>query len=221
MSTTPSLDERCRDLVACFGGDSENARFYLAELQGKIDRLYRGIARSVGTIAGMIGLFILLSSGGLTEVEIFGVKASKFSLFLLSLPIVVVFLFLRISNLVTTSQIYRAVYVGILANLDHRWISSGLGTLPVADVAATGASSDDIDLFPQRRQRMLRLVHYHSIDLFALLIPPTFIVYAYVQLYQTASIDARSTSISLTVSTVLYIFALISDLIFTRVTGGS
>jgi hypothetical protein len=92
--------------------DREDLRYFLSRIIDTGNRLHKAGIRSVVVIAGLAGLFVLMSAGGLTEAELFGVKVSRFSLFLLVIPVAIALVFARAVVLIKSSVICMVTGAG-------------------------------------------------------------------------------------------------------------
>jgi hypothetical protein len=151
-------------------------------------------------------LFILLASGGLTEVEIFGVKASKFSLFLLAIPVAVSFVFARTVGLLATISVYEYVYHEVLRATCPPLAASGLGMLPLGRVNSWGIAELDRHLFEAGTSRRISLIGTYLETGFAFLAPIAFGIYAYGNLFVSAETPTWAVSVSLALTVLLIVY---------------
>jgi len=184
--------------------DRDDLRYFLDKILDKCNRLHRAGIRGVVIVAGLAGLFVLMSAGGLTEAELFGVKVSRFSLFLLVIPVAIAFVFARSVILVKSSAIYRHVYLALAARYYPSWSRSGLDGLLLSSEFMLSAAVHE-NYFPQGvGRRVLLLSSVVELTVWALA-PAVFDVYAYFVLFRSHEIQQGGVVISVIIASVLVI----------------
>jgi hypothetical protein len=145
-----------------------------------------------------------MSAGGLTEAELFGVKVSRFALFLVIIPVAIAFTFLRYCALMKSSIVYRIVFFEITARHYPSWHESGLGSLLFTGDTNFGTPLHERYFEQGAGWRTVWLTSNLEL-LFALLGPAVFDVYAYVFLFGAAEISSVGVTVSATVSGLLFV----------------
>lgn len=184
--------------------DREDLRYFLDKILVTCNRLHRAGIRGVVIVVGLAGLFVLMSAGGLTEAELFGVKVSRFSLFLLVIPVAIALVFARSVVLVKSSAVYRHVCFELMARYYPSWRRSGLDALLLSNDFILSAAVHE-NFFPRgvgRRILLLSLAVEWSIWAFA---PAAFDVYAYFVLFRSHEIQQVGVVISSIIAGLLVI----------------
>jgi hypothetical protein len=175
--------------------DREDLRYFLSRIIDTGNRLHKAGIRSVVVIAGLAGLFVLMSAGGLTEAELFGVKVSRFSLFLLVIPVAIALVFARAVVLIKSSVVYKHVAFDITARYYPSWSRSGLdGLLLSSDYWLSGAVHEN---FFERGAGRRVLLFSSTVELIVWsLAPVAFDIYAYFVLFRSHEIQPIGVVIS-------------------------
>jgi hypothetical protein len=191
--------------------DREDLRFFLSRILDACNRLHRSGRRGLVVIAGLAGLFVLMSAGGLTEAELFGVKVSRFSLFLIVIPVAVAFIFARSIIMIKSSTIYKHIYFDITGRYYPSWARSRLdGLLLTSEHMLSGAV--DENFFDKGLGRQVLLAS-SMVEMVAWTFAPlAFDVYAYLVLFRSSEIQQVGVTISAAISGLLIILGMVNFL---------
>jgi len=192
--------------------DREDLRYFLDKVVDSYNRLRKAAGKSIATAAALAGLFVLMSAGGLTEAELFGVKVSRFALFLVIIPAAIAFMFLRYCALTKSSVIYQIVFYEITERHYPSWYESSLGSLLLTGNTNFGNALHETYFEKGIGWRTVWLTSTLEL-LFALLGPAAFDVYAYIFLFGAPEIDTVGVTVSAIVSGLLIVLGWLHFLI--------
>ncbi|OJF10411.1 hypothetical protein [Couchioplanes caeruleus] len=134
MNEVSPLQRNVEIFLSEENADPEDLRVYLSRIASRIESYAARMRRYSLTIVLSAGVFALLSSGGLTEAELFGIKVQNFILFRVSIPVVMAYLLASVSLLAIRRARLRNLYHEIVKKRFPRWSESGLDLAPVDDV---------------------------------------------------------------------------------------
>lgn len=197
------------------GADREDVRVLLVKVLDAANEQRRVLVRSVGLLVLAAGLFVVLSGGGLTEAEIFGLKIERFTLFLLAIPVAVSFLFLRACAMLNAFRVYKTLYFNCTALFYPALRTSLLDALLLSTPDQVNGPVASIYY---RRGLARKAVSATALAeaLFLLLAPAGFTVYAFYWLFSSSEISRLGTAVSLFFSLLLLAAGWVQYLISTR-----
>ncbi|MGC5053566.1 hypothetical protein ACLQ2S_19150 [Micromonospora sp. DT48] len=186
MDLSEDIKHRVEIFLAEEEMEREDLRLYLAGLRDLIMNVATRIGRSALFMVLGVAIFVLLSHGELAEVELFGVKAEKFGLFRLAIPVVVAYLSARIVILINTRSQLVLLYREFVHKSFPRWGEAQLGLIPLG-ILTIFLSAQPIRL--TRVEFHLARVTFYVETAIILLMPALFGIYAYVSIFSDDSID--------------------------------
>jgi hypothetical protein len=191
--------------------DRDDLRYFLDKIIESCNGLHRGFTRSVVLMVALAGLFVLMSSGGLTEAELFGVKVSRFSLLLVVVPVAIAFTFSRAVTLLKTSIVYRTVFFGVTERYYPNWARSGLDSLLLTSYVNLGNTMHEQFFDPGVSRWSVSTMSI--IEMVAVLFgPPAFDVYAYIVLFGSSEVAPAGVFVSAIVSGLLVVMGCVNAL---------
>jgi hypothetical protein len=182
--------------------DRDDLRYFLDKVIVSGNQLHKAAMRGIVLVAALAGLFVLMSAGGLTEAEVFGVKVSRFSLFLIFIPVAIAFVFARSVILLKSSIIYKDVFYKITARYYPAWSRSALDGLLNSGSFMLSSAVHEGFFKPGVGRRVLELSAAAERAVWALA-PAAFDVYAYIVLFRSPEIQPVGVVLSLVTATLL------------------
>jgi hypothetical protein len=180
MDEERTLPERVAIFLSEDRAEREDVRVYLTSLGAQINGFSGRVGRYAVTLIAAAALFVLLSSKGLTEAEIFNIKVQNFVLFRVAIPVAMAYLATSVVLLMNQRSKLRDLYYEIVRQHFPSWDKSEIGSIPIGDMNLLFTHSPM--LHSDTDERWAR--RFFNIDVaIVLLLPILFSAFAYANLF--------------------------------------
>ncbi|KAB1914073.1 hypothetical protein [Micromonospora sp. AMSO31t] len=204
MNQSEEIKRRVGIFLAEEAMEREDFRLYVSTVRDIIANVTHRASRSSLMVILGAALFLLLSSGDLTEAEVFGVKAQNFSLFRLAIPAIMAYSAAHVVMLMNARAQLMRLYIQLMKQSFPKWSEAGLAAVP-----ARGSSFflTAPPLVLSDRQNTLAKSTFYVEGLIAIFLPVAFSLYAYISIFRDDTIGRGWAIASLGVTLIFMVLA--------------
>ena len=207
MNTQRAMSDRVRSFLADDKLTREDVQYVYDQILNTYRATAHRLARDCIALVLFAVLFALLATQDLTEVELFGLKLSKFTLILLTIPVVESLLNLRIITNFTVVTICESAIYEFGTQHYSTLHPSKLDELLSPSLNVSPTMDNEFYRLGIGR-RILKMMAIAEV-LVVLLIPIVFTVWAYIQLFASPNIGVIPTLISLALTLALVLLGIL------------